>query len=355
MGLSRDRKGNYFEDFRPGMKLRHATPRTLTDADRSLYIGLTGSRSALFTARSNAELLGCDGWPLEDLLVFNTAFGKTVPDISLNAVANLGYAELRFIAPMYPGDTLAVESEVIGLKENSSRRTGVVYVRSTARNQRQEEILQWVRWVMVHKRDPQAVCAESLAPSTLPAIEAAQLARHGYKPSVRRITEVTGADELWEDYAEGQRIDHPGAMTVNDSDHSIATRLYQNTARAHFDGRAMAAQGGQRLVYGGHVISLCRALAYDGLENSLSILAINGGSHVNPTHAGDTIACATQVLQRIDLGPSQVGALRLRTIGVKNADATSIAFPDTGAGRAAHPAQVVLDLDYTIAMPRRQA
>ncbi|AZW29355.1 MaoC-like protein [Bordetella bronchiseptica GA96-01] len=355
MGLSKDRKGNYFEDFRLGMKIRHATPRTLTDGDRSVYIGLTGNRAALYTARTNAELLGCADWPLDDLLVFNTAFGKTVPDISLNAAANLGYAEARFIAPMYPGDTLSVESEVIGLKENSSRKTGVVYVRSTARNQHGQEILQWVRWVMVHKRDPQAACAETLVPSTLPAIAAAQLRLHGYAPQARRITEVTGADELWEDYDEGQRIDHPGAMTINDSDHSTATRLYQNTARAHFDGHGMAAQGGQRLVYGGHIISLCRALAYDGLENSLSILAINGGSHVNPTYAGDTIACATTVTQRIDLGQPHMGALRLRTIGIKNASAAAIAFPGPDAGRPAHPAQVVLDLDYTIAMPRRPA
>jgi len=355
MGLSNDRRGNFFEDFRLGMKIRHATPRTLTDGDRSLYIGLTGSRSALYTAHSNAELLGCGNWPLEDLLVFNTAFGKTVPDISLNAAANLGYAEVRFIAPVYPGDTLAVESEIIGLKENSSRKTGVVYVRSTARNQRQQEILQWVRWVMVHKRDPQATCPESLVPSTQAAIGAAQLRQHGYTPQALRITEATGAEELWEDYDEGQRIDHPGAMTVNDSDHSIATRLYQNTARAHFDGYGMAAQDGQRLVYGGHVMSLCRALSYDGLENSLSILAINGGSHVNPTYAGDTIACATTVLQRIDLGQAHMGALRLRTIGIKNAAVASISFPDPGAGRPSHPAQVVLDIDYTIAMPRRSA
>lgn len=354
MGLSNDRRGNFFEDFRLGMKIRHATPRTLTDGDRSLYIGLTGSRSALHTAHSNAELLGCGNWPLEDLLVFNTAFGKTVPDISLNAAANLGYAEVQFIAPMYPGDTLAVESEIIGLKENSSRKTGVVYVRSTASNQRHQQILQWVRWVMVHKRDPQAACPEPLVPSMQTAIGAAQLRQHGYTPQALRITEVTAAEELWEDYDEGQRIDHPGAMTINDSDHSIATRLYQNTARAHFDGYAMSAQGGQRLVYGGHVMSLCRALSYDGLENGLSILAINGGSHVNPTYAGDTIACATTVLQRIDLGQAHMGALRLRTIGIKNAGAASIAFPDPGVGRPSHPAQVVLDIDYTIAMPRRR-
>lgn len=352
--MTKNRSGNYFEDFRLGMKIRHATPRTLTEGDRSLYIGLTGSRTALCTAETNARQLGFEHRPLEDLLVFNTAFGKTVPDISLNAVANLGYAEVRFVSHVYPGDTLAVESEVIGLKENSNRKSGVVYVRSTARNQHGGEVLSWVRWVMVHKRDHGATCGEAVVPATQAVVPAERLRRRDYTARVREITAMTGFDDLWEDYAAGERIDHVGAMTINDSDHSIATRLYQNTARAHFDGHAMAAGGGQRLVYGGHVISVCRALAYDGLENALSVLAINGGSHVNPSYAGDTIACATMVLDQVDLDQEHLGGLRLRTIGVKNAGAASIVFPAQGEARAAHPSSVVLDLDYTIAMPKRQ-
>jgi 2-methylfumaryl-CoA hydratase len=350
--MRKDRAGNYFEDFRLGIRIRHATPRTLTEGDRSLYIGLTGSRMALGTAETNAQQLGFERRPLEDLLVFNTAFGKTVPDISLNAVANLGYADVRFTADVYPGDTLVVESEVIGLKENSNRRSGVVYVRSTAKNQHGLEVLTWIRWVMVHKRDHNAVCAELVVPAMDAVVSPAQLPRRQYTTLVRNIVKMTGAGELWDDYAIGERIDHPGAMTLNDSDHSIATRLYQNTAKAHFDGFAMAAVGG-RLVYGGHIISLCKALAYDGFENVLSIAAINGGSHVNPTFAGDTIACATMVLDKIELGVSHVGALRLRMIGVKDATASSVVFIDAAQGRQAYPPSVVLDLDYTIVIPRK--
>ena len=69
-----------------------------------------------------ARSLGYPQSPLDDLLVFHVVFGKTVPDISLNAVANLGYADGRFLKPVYPGTTLASVSEVIGLKESSNRQ-----------------------------------------------------------------------------------------------------------------------------------------------------------------------------------------------------------------------------------------
>ena len=102
--------------------------------------------------------------PVDDLLVFHIVFGKTVPDISLNAVANLGYADCRFLAPVYPGDTLSSTSEVIGLKENSNRQTGVVYVRSRGFNQRGVTVLEYVRWVMVRKRDPNAPAPAEVTP-----------------------------------------------------------------------------------------------------------------------------------------------------------------------------------------------
>src|ERR1700693_3605275 len=126
--------GNFFEDFRLGQKLVHATPRTLTAGDTALYTALYGSRFALQSSDVFAQRLGYPKSPLDDLLVFHTVFGKTVPDISLNAVANLGYAEGRFLKPVFPGDTLSAHSEVIGLKANSNGQTGIVYVRTHGLN-----------------------------------------------------------------------------------------------------------------------------------------------------------------------------------------------------------------------------
>src|SRR6202158_5277234 len=122
--MSKTTPGNFFEDFRLGQVIQHATPRTVTAGDVALYTALYGPRFAVDSSAEFARALGYPRAPVDDLLVFHVVFGKTVPDISLNAVANLGYAACRFRAPAYPGHTLNAVSEVIGLKENSSRKIG---------------------------------------------------------------------------------------------------------------------------------------------------------------------------------------------------------------------------------------
>src|SRR5438270_12584061 len=122
--------GNFFEDFHLGQVIRHATPRTVRSADAAIYTALYGSRFAVQSSDAFAQAIGYPKSPTDDLLVFHIVFGKTVPDISLNAVANLGYADCRFLRPVYPGGTLTANSEVTGLKENSTRKAGVVLVPS---------------------------------------------------------------------------------------------------------------------------------------------------------------------------------------------------------------------------------
>src|SRR5262249_57432699 len=99
--------GNSFEDFRVGQQIVHATPRTVTEGDVALYTALYGSRFAVHSSSRFAASLGLPGAPIDDWLAFHLVFGKTVPDISLNAVANLGYAAGRFGAPLYCGDTVS--------------------------------------------------------------------------------------------------------------------------------------------------------------------------------------------------------------------------------------------------------
>ncbi len=344
--------GRFFEDFVLNEVILHATPRTITAGDAALYIALTGSRNPLHCSEPFAQSLGYKTTPIDNLLAFHIAFGKTVPDISVNAVANLGYAEAKFIQPVFVGDTLTTSSEVIGLKQNSNGKNGVVWVRSTTVNQHKVPVMSWVRWVMVHKNNFSAPAPETVIPELAPYVSVEHLQLSPYMSAKYYQTNATGGQYLWEDYQVGERIYHAAGMTINESDHSLATRLYQNNAKLHFDAHLMKTSTiGQRLVYGGVVISACRALSFDGLENALSILAINGGTHANPCFAGDTIYTLTEVLDAWPLPKrADIGALRLRMVGIKNMPATEIDVIKTEHGY--HP-NVVLDLDYTVHMPRK--
>lgn len=344
--------GNFFEDFKIGQELRHATPRTVTAGDASLYIALYGSRFALNSSVEMARDVGFKYAPVDDFLTFHLVFGKTVPDVSLNAVANLGYAQGRFLRPVYAGDTLSTTSTVIGLKENSNRKTGNVYVRSVGRNQRGETVLDYVRWVMVNKRDAATPAPEPVIPALPDHVAPAHLVVPEGIDFRYYDSGLAGSPYLWDDYEPGEKIDHVDGITMEAAEHMLATRLYQNTARVHFNLHVeRAGRLGERIVYGGHVISLARSLSFNGLGNAALILGLNGGRHVAPCIAGDTVYAWSEVLEKAELpGRQDVGALRLRLVGLKNEPGT--AFPDRLADGKYHPS-VVLDLDYWALMPRR--
>jgi len=349
--MSKNSPGNFFEDFRIGQVIRHATPRTVTVGDVALYTGLFGGRFAVQSSDAFAKAIGYPRAPVDDLLVFHIVFGKTVPDVSLNAVANLGYAGCYFRAAVYPGDTLSALSEVIGLKENSSRKTGIVYVRTTGYKQDDTPVLEYVRWVMVRKRDEAAPAPGDHVPRLPTVLEPKVLGEAcpaldagGYDFA------LAGSAYRYGDYQVGERIDHVDGVTVEEAEHMIATRLYQNTARIHFN-QYVEGKGrfGRRLIYGGHVISLARALSFNGLGNAFHVAAINGGRHVAPLFAGGTVFAWSEVLGKSELpGRSDVGALRLRTVATK--DRPCADFP-LKAGDVDDPA-VILDLDYWALIPR---
>jgi len=347
--------GNFFEDFSMGQMIQHGIPRTITEGDIVLYQALTGNRFVLNCAQTVAERCGFAHLPIDNFLVFHIAFGKTVPEISRNAVANLGYAECEFTVPAFVGDTLSVSSEVIGLKENSNGKTGIVYVCSTAINQRKETVAQWKRWVMVNKKDlslldhpahiPQL--NDYLAPTT--ASIPTQLDFSHFERN------WSGHNELWQEFNVNEVIDHIDGLTINDSDHTLATHLYQNNASVHFNAHQMEkTKNGRRLVYGGHIISLCRSLTHNGLGNGLWISAIHAGTHANPSFSGDTIYAKSEIMGKGSFDNREdIGWLRIKTWGMKNITPSELSdvFEET-QGRKRYKSNVVLELDYTVLMPK---
>ena len=346
-------RGNFFEDFKIGQVFQHATPRTVSDGDSALYIALTGARQVLHSAQPVAHAMGYQNRTIDDLLAFHIALGKTVPDISINAIANLGYAQVQFVRPIYAGDTISAKSTVVGLKQNSDGKSGIVYVQCEALNQDHQVVISWIRWVMVRKSNLDTPAPETVIPELSKVVDA----KHLNIPSKVEYdgfdTSITGSSFVWDDYEIGEVINHPSGMTVDESDHTLATKLYQNPARLHFD--ASKSTYGKRLVFGGHVMSVCRALSYEGLENALSIAAINGGAHCNPTFGGDTLYAHSEVLDRWEIpGRTDVGALRLRLIGVKEKPLRFLSDAASAInGKQSYNPNVVLDLDYTVLMPRR--
>ncbi|DAB34080.1 MAG TPA: hypothetical protein CFH82_07230 [Sulfurospirillum sp. UBA12182] len=348
--MSKINRGNFFEDFSLDQEIIHPLPRTISEGDVSLYIALTGSRFALHSSDELARYLGYAKKPIDDMLMFHLTFGKSVQDISLNAIANLGYAEVSFKKPVFVGDTVSMSSRIIGLKENSNGKSGVVYVHSIGYNQYGDEILNLKRWVMVHKREHGVLSGINVVPELLHVTPISKI----NIPRVKSLdTSATGGEYFFEDYEVGERLEHPEGMTVDESDHTMATKLYQNNAKVHFDAHMMhSTPMGRRLMYGGHVISIARSISFNGLQNAMWICAINSGAHANPTFGGDTIYAYSQIVEKIEVGREDIGLLRVRTVGVKNQKSSEIENPKGEDGK--YLPNVVLDLDYTVVIPKRK-
>ncbi|WP_420585164.1 MaoC family dehydratase [Ruegeria sp.] len=341
--MAKTNPGRFFEDYSIGQVLHHAVPRTVTDGERALYHALYPARHALYSSDEFARNCGLPQSPIDDLAAFHVVFGKTVPDISLNAVANLGYAEGRWLKPVYSGDTLRSESEVIGLKQNSNGKTGVVYVRTRGLNQRDEVVLEYVRWVMVRKSNLDAPAPEAVVPDLKKALAPGDLVVPRGLNFSNYDFALAGEAHRWGDYEIGETIDHVDGVTVEEAEHMLATRLWQNTAKVHFD---LTFRPEGRLIYGGHVISMARALSFNGLANAQMIVGLNGGAHANPCFAGLTIKAWSEVLDKAETDVPGVGAIRLRLVATKGGAPFELKGED---GR--YKPDVLLDLDYWALMP----
>lgn len=342
--MTKTNAGRFFEDYTVGEVIQHAVPRTVLGGERALYHALYPARHALYSSDAFAQGCGLARSPMDDLIAFHIVFGKSVPDISLNAVANLGYAECRWLRPVWGGDTIRSSSEVIGLKQNSNGKSGVVWVRTTGTNQNGDVVMQFVRWVMVRKADLDAPAPQTVIPDLAPAVSADDLAVPEGLNFSHYDTALAGEPHRLGDYTVGEVIDHVDGVTIEEAEHMMATRLWQNTAKVHFD--ATSRPYGKRLIYGGHVISMARALTFNGLANAQLMVAINAGAHANPCFAGDTVRAWSEVLEVAQTAAPGVGAIRLRLVATKGGEAGALKGED-----GKYVPDVLLDLDYWALMP----
>lgn len=337
----------YFEDYSLNQKITHSVPRTITTGDVSLYLAFTGSRFAINYSIEFCKKLGYEKLIVDDILVFHTIFGRTVPDLSLNAIANLGYADVKFLKPVFVGDTVQSTSKIVGLKENSNGKTGTVYVFSEGKNQKGELVLSYYRWIMMRKRDFNI----HLDKKTIPKMPVIVEKKNMYLDDIISLNHwdpmITGSKNFFEDYEVGEEIHHLDGQTIEEAEHQMATRLYQNNARVHFnqhiekDGRF-----GKRIIYGGYIISVARSISCNGLANAFKIAAIHYGKHSAPTFSGDTIYAWSKIIDKEEFN-SRTGILKLRTLASKNN--SEMIFPE----HEKLPENIVLDLEYSVFIPKR--
>ncbi|WP_425040786.1 MaoC family dehydratase [Primorskyibacter sp. S187A] len=342
--MAKTNAGRFFEDYQIGQVIQHAVPRTISGGERALYHAIYPARHALYSSDEFARSCGLPSSPIDDLVAFHVVFGKSVPDISLNAVANLGYAEARWLQPVYAGDTLRASSEVIGLKQNSSGKTGVVYVRTTGYNQNDAAVMSFVRWVMVRKRDSEAPAPDTIVPQTAPHVAAADLVVPDGMTFENYDVDLSGESYRLGDYEIGEKIDHVDGVTIEEAEHMMVTRLWQNTSKTHFD--VGQRPDGRRLIYGGHIISMARALSFNGLANAQMMVAINSGAHANPCFSGDTVRAWSEVLDKAETSAPGIGALRLRLVAYRSGAAFELRGED-----GKYLPGVLLDLDYWALVP----
>ena len=344
--MKKNFKSRYFEDYKLNEEINHSVPRTITDGDVAIYLSTTGSRFPLNYSAEFSKTLGLKKIPIDDILLFHMVFGRTVPDLSLNAIANLGYAGVKFHKPAFVGDTLNASSKIIGLKENSNGKTGTVYVESVGKNQNDEIVLTYYRWLMMRKRNEGMIKSfQNTVPNLPDKVKTKDFNLIENFDIDKWSSSVSGSSFYFNDYSEEEEIHHLDGQTIEEAEHQIATRLYQNNARVHFNQHIeKSGRFGKRIIYGGYIISLARAISCNGLANTFKLAAIHSGKHSAPTFAGDTIYAWSKILEK-EIIHKNVGAMMIRTLASKND--SKMNFPD----KKNLTDNIVLDLEYSVLIP----
>ncbi len=147
--------GRYYEELEVGAVYRHWPGRTISDYDNTLFALLSMNQNPLFIDDEYARKLPQGRRPVVDTLVFSLAVGMSVPDTTGKAIANLGYDSVSFERPVFPGDSLYAESEVLDKRESASKSDrGIVAIETRAYNQNRERVLVLRRTYLAPRRGP---------------------------------------------------------------------------------------------------------------------------------------------------------------------------------------------------------
>jgi acyl dehydratase len=302
-------QGPFFDDLAVGQAFANAPAVTLTEGLAAAHQALTGDRLALPLDHELCREVTGGGPIAPPALVWDVSIGQSTI-VTRQVKANLFYRGLAFRRIPVLGDTLRTRTLVVALRQNQARPgrapTGLAALRITTTDQHDRAVLDFWRCAMLPLRDSEAqtghtddldqIGADAPPPDFGSLVAGWRLDRLADRAAGPRPAQLHA----------GQRIEVPGGDVVSGAPE--LARLTLNLAAVHHDARAA---GGERLVYGGHVIGLALSQAARVLPSLATVAGWHGCDHMGPVREGDTLRSLIQV-ERIDrlAGPGRLVHLR---------------------------------------------
>ncbi len=317
--VKRPQYGRVLEDFTEGAVFWHPRGITIYPAFAVEFATTFMEANPLYLNREYAIAHGYRDLVVSPLMVMNIALSLGVQNDSEKAMANLGYYNMHFLRPVYPGDTLRGATKVTARKLRGND-PGIVSIRTLALNQKNEVVIQYDRKIMVK---PAGAASAALPPAGEAFPDSDTLAMDCPVNGGKYPHRLTGTATYFEDFAEGDVVVHKNGRTVTD-EHMPWTYRVMNTHPLHFDKLysqgLSGAMSGEPIAYGGLLFAwLCGLASRDASENALCDLGYTEGYHTQPSVSGDTLTAVSRVLKK-EAGPAGLKAsiVTFQLIGLKN-------------------------------------
>jgi 2-methylfumaryl-CoA hydratase len=320
--VRRPQYGRYLDELEPGQVFEHPRGFTFTRSNMLDFARTFMQANPLYLNSEYAHAHGFSDLPASPQMVFNVTLSLGVQNDSEKAIANLGYYQVQFLRPVYPGDTLRAFTKVLERKDRGPDKPGITLIRTVSVNQDNAVVLQYERKIMVGWRGNR--------PPTTPAPEVTIEFPGEETPEVTLpltgsaiATGLTGPNTYCEDFAPGDIIVHANGRTITE-EHMALTYLVGNSHPLHFDrvfsSSLSGKMSGEPIVYGGLIFAWLDGLASrDVSEHAVWEFGFTEGYHTQPAFAGDTVGALSRILAVEEIpGVDAYGVVTMQLIGVKN-------------------------------------
>ncbi len=319
--------GRYLDELEPGQVFEHPRGFTFTASNMLDFARTFMQANPLYLNTQYARAHGFVDLLASPQMVFNVTLSLGVQNDSEKAIANLGYYQVQFLKPVYPGDTLRSFTKVLERKDRGPDKPGITLIRTVGVNQHNAVVLQYERKIMVGWRNerPPTTAAPNVAVD-FPGDESPGLELP--LTSCADFEGLTGPNTYFEDFESGDIIVHANGRTITE-EHMALTYSVGNSHPLHFDrlfSQSLSGKmSGEPIVYGGLVFAWLDGIASrDVSEHAVWELGFTEGYHTQPAFAGDTVGALSRVLSTQDAsGADGYGVVTLQLIGVKNISAAA--------------------------------